>query len=172
MESQRLCKKSVRHGTHLPKCHVCKWPVMCKRGLRPLPFRHHQYSESGILQSPHQEVVMHMWKQALLPSPADGHRHLPAWDVPAPRIQITRLAICLSPLLNAHVSHVGGIFQISSRLRTWVGWWWWWGLFLPALSPDASTTLYVGASTSLARSSWGSPSSRDCVGWPQPHFRS
>lgn len=129
MESQRLCKKTVRHGTHLPKCHVCKWPVMCKRGLRPLPFRIHQYSEGGILQSPHQEIVMHMWKQALLPSPADVHRHPPAWDVQAPRIQIARLAICLSPLLSAHVSHVGGIFQISSCLRTGVGWGWVEGAF-------------------------------------------
>lgn len=41
LESQRLCKKKVRQEINLPRCHVCKPPVMGELGVHPAPLQAH-----------------------------------------------------------------------------------------------------------------------------------
>lgn len=41
LESQRLCKKKARQEINLPRCHVCKPPVMGELGVHPAPLQAH-----------------------------------------------------------------------------------------------------------------------------------
>lgn len=48
LESQRLCKEKVRQEINLPKCHVCKPPMMGELGVPPARLQAHcTFKERG-----------------------------------------------------------------------------------------------------------------------------